>query len=193
VPVKWLMTLLKPDLRMIGAGLCAIGALHIILVFAMHALTPTPAPAHLTAGAKLHEMVLLPPVKPGTERLPFQSPGMRYAVCRFDTNKTDVLVRAALPEPGWVLALYSNEGDNFYVAVGQPGRKLTVALQLVANDDRFTGLTPQAKGLAPPSDGVLRVPAKNGIVVLAAPDRGYAYREQMLADMKLSSCQADKS
>lgn len=178
---------------MIGAALCLIGALHIMLVFAMQSLSPTSALTRLTNGAKLHEMLLLPPTKPGAQRLPFQSPSARYAVCRFDTGKTDVAVRALLPDPGWVLALYSNEGENFYIAVGQPGRKINVALQLVANDGRFAGLTPQAKGLAPPGESVLKVPAKNGIVVLAAPDRGYAYRDQMLADMRLSSCRAEKS
>jgi hypothetical protein len=191
--LNWLLNILKPDGRMIGAGLCAIGALHVFLVFAMQVMTPTLAPERLTAGVNLHEMVLLPPVKPGTERLPFQSPGARYAVCRFDTGKTDVAIRALLPEPGWFLALYSNEGENFYVAVGQPGRKISVALQLVPNDGRFTGLTPQAKGMDALNESALKVPAKDGIVVLAAPDRGYAYRDRMLADMKLSSCRAEKS
>jgi uncharacterized membrane protein len=193
MPVKWVWSLLKPDVRTVCIGLCAIGALHILLIFAMRELTPTAAPQRLVNGTKLHEMVLLPALKPGLERLPFMSPSMRYAVCRFDTKDSDVSVRASLPEPGWVLALYTNEGDNFYVAVGQPGRKLNVALQLVANDDRFRGLTPQARGLAPVQDGVLKVPAKDGIVVLSAPDRGFAYREQMLSSIKLSSCQPTKS
>lgn len=191
--MSWVLSLLKPNFRMVCAGLFAIGALHILLIFAMQAITPASAPQRLAEGVKLHEMVLLPALRPGNERLPFQSAGMRYAICRYDTKDGDVSVRASLPEPGWVLALYSNAGDNFYVAVGQPGRRLNVALQLVANDDRFTGLTPQARGLAPPQDGVLKVPAKDGIVVLSAPDRGFAYREQMLANIKLSSCQPMKS
>ena len=89
--------------------------------------------------------------------------------------------------PGWALALFGPEGDNFYVAVAPPGRAIDVSLLLTATDDRFTGLTPQARGLSP--DGSqLKVPADRGFVLLRAPDQGETYRQRNLAVLKTARC-----
>ena len=90
--------------------------------------------------------------------------------------------------PGWSLALYSPEGENFYVAVAAPGRPTNVSLLLTATDDRFNGLTPQARGLSPPDAAQLKVPADKGFVLLRAPDQGQAYRPQNLAALRLAKC-----
>lgn len=185
--MKWLLTGLWPSARMLAAAACAIAVLHILTTLATPSLAPAQAYRRLTAGAALHTMTILPPVTPATQKVPFMSADALYAICPFDTNKSPVTVTANLPAPGWALALYSPEGDNFYVAVAPPGRAIDVSLLLTATDDRFTGLTPQARGLSP--DGSqLKVPADRGFVLLRAPDQGETYRQRNLAVLKTARC-----
>ena len=190
-----MMRLLKslwPSARVAAAALCAIGVLHIAATLAAPHLAPAQAFDRLSRGMPPHSMTVLPPVTPATQKLPFMSPDATYAICPFDTQKGPVSVKTSLPSPGWTLALYSPEGENFYVAVAQPGRPSDVSLLLVASDDRFTGLTPQSKGQSPRDTAQLKVPADRGFVLLRAPDQGQAYRQQNLAALKSARCTQQK-
>jgi len=188
--MKGLFRGLWPNARWAGAGLCAIGALHILETLATPYLLPAQAYNSLTAGAAVNTMTLLPPVSPTAQKVPFMSADASYAICPFDTQKGAVAVTASLPAPGWALALYSPEGENFYVAVAQPGRPTSVSLLLVAPDDRFTGLTPQAQGLSAKDAAQLKVPASQGFVLLKAPDQGQAYKRQSQATLQAARCSA---
>lgn len=186
--MRVLRTLLHPNLRIVALALCAMGILHVCVTLAAPRLAPSPAYKRLAANLALHSMQILPPVAPASQPLPFMSSDARYAVCRFDTTKGPVGVRATLPGPGWVLALYSPAGDNFYVAVAQPGRRTDVSLTLVPSDERFTGLTPQAQGKPAVENSTLTVGAEQGIVLVRAPDQGAAYQARNLAELKRAVC-----
>lgn len=188
--MKWLFTGLWPSGRMLATAACAIGVLHILATLATPQLAPAQGYSRLTAGVPLHVMTILPAVTPASQKLPFMAADAAYAICPFNTNKGAVAVTANLPAPGWALALYSPEGENFYVAVAQPGRPTTVSLLLMATDDRFTGLTPQARGQTPRDAAQLKVPADQGFVLLRAPDQGLAYRQKNLATLKTARCTA---
>ena len=188
--MTWLLSSLWPGGRWIAAAACAAAVLHILVTLATPQLAPAQAYNRLTAGVPKHTMTILPPVTAANQKLPFMSADALLAICPFDTHKSSVAVTAYLPAPGWALALFSPEGENFYVTVAQPGRPSTVSLLLVANDDRFTGLTPQAQGLSPRDAAQLKVPADRGIVVLRAPDQGQAYRSQNLATLATARCAA---
>jgi uncharacterized membrane protein len=137
----------------------------------------------------LNAMQILPPVTPSSQRLPFMAPDARYALCRFDTKDGAVSLTATLPGPGWIVALYSTAGDNFFTSVAQPGRRTDVSLLLVPSDDRFRGLTPEAKGAsARPEEPVLTVPAQTGVALVRAPEQGQAYRARNLAELKRARC-----
>jgi uncharacterized membrane protein len=181
---------LWPTARWFAAAVCAIGVLHIAATLATPQLAPAQAYGRLTSNVPLHTMTILPPVTPSSQKLPFMSADAIYAICPFDTQKASIAVKANLPAPGWALALYSSEGENFYVAVAQPGRQTAVSILIVASDDRFTGLTPQAQGLSPRDATQLRVPASRGFVLVRAPDQGQAYKQQNLAALIGAQCSA---
>jgi uncharacterized membrane protein len=186
--MTWLLTNLWPGGRWIAAAACAAAVLHILLTLATPQVLRTRPSDKLAAGVAKHKMTILPAVSPANQKLPFMTADALVAVCPFDTNEGPVSVTASLPAPGWSLALFSPEGENFYVAVAQPGRPTAVSLLLTASDDRFTGLTPQSRGLSPRDAAQLKVPAERGVVVLRAPDQGPAYRTQNLAIMGRAQC-----
>jgi uncharacterized membrane protein len=186
--MNWIFSALWPTGRGIAAAICAVGVLHIVATLATPQLAPAQAYGRMTAGMPLHAMTVLPPVTPASQKLPFMTSDAVYAVCPFNTDKGPVAVTANLLAAGWALALYSPEGENFYVAVAQPGRPTSVSLLLVAADDRFTGLTPQAQGLSPRDASQLKLPASRGFALLQAPDQGQAYRQQNMAALMAARC-----
>jgi uncharacterized membrane protein len=181
-------TLKNTNWRIIAAAFFAIAILHILATLVAPELTTSSGYDRLSRGLPVNKMQVLPPVAPGAQPLPFMSPDARYALCRFDTTDGSVAVTAVLPGPGWTLALYSTEGENFYTSVAQPGRRTNVSLLLVPTDDRFIALAPQARGEPAQADSTLAVPAQKGVVVLRAPDQGLSYRARNLAELKRARC-----
>ena len=177
------------NLRLAAAAFCAVAILHIAATLAAPELAPSHAYEMISKELPLNSMQILPPVAPATQRLPFMAPDARYALCRFDTKDGAVSLTATLPGPGWVVALYSTAGDNFFTSVAQPGRRTDISLLLVPSDERFRGLTPEASGaVASPQDPVLTVPAQTGIAIVRAPEQGQAYRARNLAELKRARC-----
>jgi len=59
---------------------------------------------------------------------------------------------------------------------------------LVPSDDRFLGVTPEARGIARGTQPPLAVSASRGIVVVRGPDNGFAYQQRVLAGLKEARC-----
>ncbi len=94
---------------------------------------PRPATSASRSDLPINNMQILPPVSPEAQPLPFMGTDARYAVCRFDTEEGAVALNATLPGPGWILALYSPEGDNFVLVGGaawSPPRRVAAARPL---------------------------------------------------------------
>ncbi len=132
--------------RFIATTFCAAAILHIVATLAAPEIAAAPPYSRLRQMLPLNTMQVMPPITADTQPLPFMAPDARYAMCRFDSSNGTVEVTASLPGPGWSLSLHSKEGENFYTAVAQPGRRTDVSLLLIPTDERFTGLTPEAKG-----------------------------------------------
>jgi uncharacterized membrane protein len=178
--------------RLVAAALFAIGILHIVATLAAPEFAATTAYDQLVEDLPLNTMHVLPPVSPATQRLPFMSPDARYAICRFDSTDGAVSLTASLPGPGWVLALYSPEGDNFFASVAQPGRRTDISLLLVPSEDRI-GAAPEARKAAAQEESVLAIAAQAGVALLRAPDQGQAYATRNLAELGRSRCAFRKS
>lgn len=186
---QFLDMLPRINLRPVAAAFCAVAILHIVATLAAPELAPSRAYELLSRELPLNSMQIMPPVTPSAQRLPFMAPDARYALCRFDTKDGAVSLTATLPGPGWVVALYSTEGDNFFTSVAQPGRRTEVSLLLVPSDERFRGLTPEAKGATSgPEQPMLTVPAQTGVALIRAPEQGQAYRARNLAELKRARC-----
>lgn len=177
--VKW---------RLVVAALLSVGILHILATLATPSLTAASAFARLKTQLPANKMVVLEPLSPEKQMLPFLPADSRYAMCRFDMAKGPVSVAASLPDAGWSLALYTPEGDSFYVATGAQGQRTDLSVLLVSTDDRFMGLTPEARGV--PADRIASVPvaARQGLAVVRAPDRGFAYKAMTESLLKLANC-----
>jgi uncharacterized membrane protein len=177
--------------------LTAAIALHLTVTLMAGDLAEAPAFDRLEGKLPVNTMQVLPPVTASSQLLPFMAPDARYAICRFDSSKGTVAINASLPGPGWTLSLHSPDGENFYVAVAQPGRSTDVSLLLIPTDERFTGLTPEAKGKSSAEgaggSSALTLVAREGLAILRAPDLGFSYRAMNEARLMEARCGLAKS
>ena len=175
--------------QLIIAAPVAAGILHICATFAAPYLTGASAYSRLAPALPVNKMQVLRPVAPGKEPLPFLSPDARYAMCLFDTSQGPVNVKATLPpDAGWTLTVHSPQGNNLYAAASTPGRVTPVLLVLVPSNERFLGVTPEARGISRGTQPPLAVSATRGIVVVRGPDNGFAYSSRVLAGLKEARC-----
>ena len=184
----------KINWRMVLAGCCAVGMLHILAVLSEPRLAQSNAYARMTPSLPLNQMTVLPPISADSQPLPFMAPDARYAMCRYTTENGPVAVNAVLLGAGWLATVYNEDGESLNTTVAVPERNTTVvALRLMPSDDRFMGLTPQAKGKAAKETSALPVGAQSGIVVVRAPNRGTAFDDLQEAALLQASCRQLKS
>jgi uncharacterized membrane protein len=177
--------------QLILAAPVAAGVLHICATLAAPYLTADSAYSRLAPALPVNKMRVLPEVAPGSEPLPFLSADARYALCRFDTSAGPVTVTVTLPpDPGWMLAVMSPQGDNIYVSASTPGRTTPITLALVPSEDHFLGVTPEARGIARDADPPVSLAAQHGIIVVRAPDRGISYRRYTEVGLNAARCSA---
>lgn len=166
----------------------AIAIAHIIATFRAEGDVRNSAYSRLSRALKPNQMTVLDAVAPGRQPLPFLSPDARYAMCLFSTDQGPVRVNAALPEVGWTLGVYKKDGTSAYFAAAAPGRETAITLTIVPDDDRFLGMTPQALGQSIDVTPRLSVSARDGVVVLRAPDSGLTSRETAQRYLARASC-----
>lgn len=176
--------------KTLAAALMAAGMVHILATLAPQNVTSRTAYQRLAPHLPVNKMLLLAPVTPTTQVLPFQSPDQRYAMCRFDASDGPVTLRAVLPEPGWTLALYSPAGEAFYSMIAQPQRQTDVALVLMPPGDRFTPAVGDSR-----LTGVLQValPVRSGLAVVQGPNDGRVFTGSVERVLSLASCRGSSS
>lgn len=184
----YLSRLAMPDPFVVLAAVFAVAILHVCTTLAAPRMALSSAYDRLAPALKTNSMVIFPAITPETQPLPFLAPDARIAICRFDTRRGKVALTAVLPGPGWTLTLYDPDGIATYTAVGRADRSTDVSLLLVPDDDRFMGLSPEARGLRSPRTTQLQVQARKGLAVLRAPDAGYAYRAKTEAGLRRANC-----
>lgn len=186
------LSTLRPDIRLVLAALSAMGILHICATLAAPHLMGRSAYDRLTPLLPVNEKVVFPPITPDNHPIPYLTPDVRYAMCRYDTANGPVAIEAELPGRGWSLALHAPEGDNLYAATGEDARITSLRLRILPTHDRFTGLTPEALGIADTSDKPQEMKSGRGIVVLRAPDKGRAYSVATELGLRQFRCGAER-
>ena len=171
-----------------AAALFAAAILHILATLATPHLIPTSGYGRLAGDLPENAMQILPAVGPDAQPIPFLSPDARYAICRFDTRDGAVSLSAVLPDPGWVLALFSPEGDNFFTTVASPERRPEVSILLVPGADTWRSGPGTGPAVAVTQETTLTIPANEGIAIIRAPDRGEAYQPRAMAELKRATC-----
>lgn len=177
------------NVPLVAAALFASAILHILATLATPLITPASGYSQLARDLPVNRLSILSPIAPDYQPLPFLAPDARYALCRFDTRDGAVELSAVLPEPGWLLSLYSPAGDNFFNSVGSPPRRPEVSILLVPGDDTWRTDQPGLAEAVVSGAQTLTIPANEGIAVIRAPDRGEAYQTRAMAELKRARCQ----
>lgn len=118
--------------------------------------------------------------------LPFLTPDMHYAFCRYDISSASVQVTAVLPDVGWSLALYTPQGDNFYAAPGLEGRVTDLNFVVVPSSDRLL-ILPGVRRADVDATQVTS-PTREGLVVVRAPNKGRAFEAATKAALAKANC-----
>jgi len=189
---NWIMKLTRPRLHIVFAALCAMGIVHIVVTLTAPVFSTTNAYTRLEPILPVNEMQVLPPVTPEAQPLPFLTPDVRYAMCRYNATAGPVLVTAVLPGRGWSLALHTPAGENVYAATGHDDRATTIQIRIVPSGERFAGISPEALGMPRPTERIQTIESTRGIAIVRAPDKGLAYQSIIEADLIRASCTAEQ-
>ncbi len=180
-------------LGMFATALVTGALLHIITTFAIPALSSSwfrwSAFDRMKGQLEINAMKVWPIDPTGAMPLPFLSPDMRYAFCRFDITSGPVLVSAVLPEAGWSLALYTPAGDNFYAVPGQDGRLVEAVFNIVPASDRLLIPIPGQRRADVDAAQVTST-ARQGLVVIRAPNKGAASLPAVEIALRRAKCVA---
>ena len=120
----------------IGALLLG-GIIHITATLAVPLVSTGHAFTKLRDTLPANRMVVLPPLAPGKQPLPYLAPDALYAMCRYDVSVDSLVVTAAMAQAGWTLSLHTPQGDNFYVMPAQETRRGDVSLTVVPSAERL--------------------------------------------------------
>lgn len=174
--------------RVWALALVTAGIVHICATFATIELAGQPAYERLARTLEPHRMQVLPAVTPTSQPLPYWSPEFRYALCRYRTSQGSVLVTASLPDNGWTLTVFSKSGESTYSVAGQAGRRTDIVLLLVPPGDRFITIAPEAVAGQGGAGAPLAIPARDGIVIVRAPDKGVSFRNETELELRKAQC-----
>ena len=177
------------SVAMLATALVTGAVLHIVTTFAIPAFNSGSAYDRIKFQLELNAMKVIQPDATGALPLPFLSPDMRYAFCRFDITSGPVAVVATLPEAGWSLALYTPQGDNFYAVPGLEGRAVDVVFNISPASDRLLIPVPGQRR-ADVDAAQVTSPSREGLVVIRAPNKGAASAPMTEQALRRASCRA---
>jgi uncharacterized membrane protein len=177
------------SVAMLATALVTGAVLHIVTTFAIPLINAGSAFDRIKFQLDVNAMKILQPDVTGAMPLPFLSPDMRYAFCRYDITSGPVAVSAVLPEAGWSLALYTPQGDNFYAVPGQDGRAVDVVFNISPASDRLLIPVPGQRR-ADVDAAQVTSPTREGLVVIRAPNKGAASVPMTEAALRRAACRA---
>ncbi len=105
-----------------ATGLVLGGIIHIAVILALPALSPTLAWDRVTALAgDTPRIVLLPPAAVGEDNTLRLDPELSYAACRIDLRRGPGTVTGRLPQAFWAISVYSRTGTVIYSTTNRDG------------------------------------------------------------------------
>jgi uncharacterized membrane protein len=168
------------------------GLIHIAATMILPRFAKASAFQQLADALPVNRMRILPPIDVTTQPLPYIGPDVRLAVCRYDVSDGPVAVKVLLPDSGWMLALYTEAGDNFYVLPAQEGRAVNLTLTLIPRGERSFSLLSFGGRVTQTSISQVEVPRTKGFAVIRAPMRGRAFAGEIESTLKRSGCEVSR-
>lgn len=169
------MRLTLPDryfdyLPWVAATLLVAGIVHIGSVLLMPTVAPRDAYARVVAAvgaAPVNKLVVLPPMAPGTEALPFEDPAFAEAVCVYDLSQG--MLRVATNADGedyLALSFHARAGRVFHAITDRAAIKGKI--DVVIGDARQMDALQGASEESPPQEVRITAPTKRGFVLVRA-------------------------
>jgi uncharacterized membrane protein len=174
---------------LVASVFCA-AIIHVATVFGVPYVATRDAWARLSKISDENRMNVLP-VAASETPLPFMSPDIGYAFCRFDLRKANVLIETALGDPTWSIAVSTRYGENFYFITGAEAKRRSLRLLLVPRarlaEEASTELSEEGE-----EQSIVIVPGMEGLVVLRAPIRGPSFAADTVGALQSAKCQIEK-
>ncbi len=152
------------NLSWVGATIVLALIVHISTVLAIPYLSENDAWRRLQQRTKPNEMQIIKKLDEGNQLWAFHAPDIKYAICRYDVTRDPVRIDFELMRGVWSIALYDDQGRNFYAADGFDLLRERMSLFLLGPDhikvdDQGLPITvPSLQGLA-----VIRAPVDNQV------------------------------
>lgn len=171
------------------AAACLAGLLlHFATVFTVTYAVPRSDLAALAGLGPLNALMVLPPVTPESQPLPYMMPDTRYAICRYDIAKSPLVLRATFGDDDWSIALYDPNGDNVYVVTGADLDRREIELLLTSKQDGLASPLSTSKDAAATSVTV-GLASRTGVAIISAPMAGAAFASSVERLLLQASCQ----
>lgn len=156
------------------AALVSGGILHVVAVLATPRIATESAFEVISQLSPVNEMLVLPPVTPDEQPLPFMAADVRYAVCRFDLAAGPVSVRMPLADKSWTISLYNQFGENYYtLAAGDLQRP---DVEIILAPAELTASAPIPFGRDAGASAItVSVGEAEGLLMIRAPIRGNSF------------------
>lgn len=182
-----LLRRLRDDWLWLLAAVIMAGIIHIGAVLGLPMMENARSVKRLDTLLPLHDMVVLPPVTEEAQALPYMSPEIAYAFCRYDLSAGPVEIRTALPDSAWSIALIDTLGANFFSISGADLQRREVELILAPTEESELGVLPLPKESSASSITV-SVAKPRGIAAILAPALGTGYAEETAKALAAASC-----
>ncbi|WP_374620626.1 hypothetical protein [Devosia sp.] len=170
------------------AGVVLGGIIHIAVILALPALSPTVAWDQVAALGEGNGPYVLPAARPDQPNSLRLDPELAYAVCRLDLRNGPGTVAGTLPQAFWSVAVYNRMGTVVYSTTNRDGVGTTLDIGLF-NAAQTRLLAQQQLDIA---EGLLVVESQTDelmvLVRLAPPHPAMRVRyEKALAGLRCSN------
>lgn len=151
---------------------------HISTVLAIPYLSENDAWRRLKERTKPNQMEIITQLEEGNKLWAFHAPDIKYAICRYDVTRDPVRVDFELMRGVWSIALYDDQGRNFYAADGFDLLRERMSLFLLGPDH----IKVDDQGLP------IAVPSLQGLAVIRAPVDNQVQKKHVLELLDKAQC-----
>jgi uncharacterized membrane protein len=172
-------------------------AIHICIILLLPHYSQGDAWSRLENISRPNQLAILPSAGAGKtspdsrrEPLAFMAPDVRYAICRYDLSEGPLQLVAPMPDALWSIALYTRQGQNYYLVSGRNVQSRRVNLLVVREEDG--GARDNTDNNAGGDDELREVtvsaPGSSGIIVIRAPIPTPAQEQRIARQLATAFC-----